>query len=669
MIAVQFDSLLIANRGEIACRIIRTAKAQGLRTIAVYSDADANSPHVQLADDAQLIGPAPVGESYLSIDNILDAAKAAGAAAIHPGYGFLSENADFAAAVEKAGLVFVGPPPSAIAAMGNKAEAKRLMLETGVPCVPGYQDKDQSDTAFERAAADIGFPVMVKAAAGGGGRGMRLVEAKSKLKSALALARSEAASAFGSDELILEKAVVEPRHVEVQIFADAHGNVIHLGERDCSVQRRHQKIIEEAPSPAVDEKLREKMGASAVDAARAIGYRGAGTVEFLLDADGSFYFLEMNTRLQVEHPVTEMVTGLDLVAMQLDVAMGQPLPLTQQDVRLDGHAIEVRLYAEDPAADFMPASGDIALWLAPDGESIRTDDGIEIGGTVSPHYDPMLAKIIAHGRDRDAARRKLISALGQTALLGVANNRDFLIDALSRDRFANGQATTAFIAAEYGDDGPPPLQDGFREHALAALLVYLARGEEAMSLAGLVSPGLAGWSSMGRLRSVIRLYDGDGPLDLSISQSGSGFEISESENTALVEVISRKANHTLLRLNGRQVELRHAITQSDILFADHARTVAFGHGSGHGQGAGDATASGRVAAPMHGRIVELAIAPGQAVKKGDAIATLEAMKMQHPIIAGIAGTIAAVHVEADAQIAAGDLIAEIATDEAKEEQA
>ena len=415
---MSFGKVLVANRGEIAWRVMRTAKAMGYRTVAVYSDADKDAPHVAFADEAVRIGPSPVGESYLSIDRILEAAHKSGADAVHPGYGFLSENEAFAAACEKAGLVFIGPPPAAIAAMGNKAAAKRRMIDAGVPCVPGYQGADQSDANLEKEARKIGLPVMVKAAAGGGGRGMRLVEREADLLEAIRTARTEAESAFGSGELILEKAVVDARHVEIQVFADAHGNVIHLGERDCSVQRRHQKVIEEAPSPAVNADLRRRMGAAAVAAARAIGYRGAGTVEFLLGADGAFYFLEMNTRLQVEHPVTEAITGQDLVAWQLKVAMGEKLPLTQEQVTFSGHAIEVRLYAEDAYAGFLPQTGRIDVWRPATGPGVRIDHGMKDGLAISPFYDPMIAKVIAHGATREEARTRLVRALRETVVLG-----------------------------------------------------------------------------------------------------------------------------------------------------------------------------------------------------------------------------------------------------------
>ena len=451
----RFRTILVANRGEIACRVMRTAKAMGYRAAAIHSEADAEAVHVRLADVATSIGPPEARASYLNIDAIIAAARRLGAEAVHPGYGFLSENADFARACAEAGLVFIGPSPDAIAAMGNKAEAKRRMAEADVPCLPGYQGSDQSERRLIEEAERIGFPVMVKAAAGGGGRGMRLVSSRSALTGAIAGARAEAESAFGSGELFLEKVLADARHVEIQVLADAHGNVIHLGERDCSVQRRHQKVVEEAPSPAVSEELRARMGAAAVAAASAIGYVNAGTVEFLLAGDGAFYFLEMNTRLQVEHPVTEMVTGLDLVELQIRIARGEPLPIGQADVRCNGHAIEARLYAEAPHKGFLPQSGRLVAWRPPAGAGIRVDHGLREGQDIGPYYDPLLAKVIAHGRDRDEARRRLIEALEETVALGPATNRGFLIDCL-------GQAG---ICAWRGDDAIHP--HAFRRHQAA----------------------------------------------------------------------------------------------------------------------------------------------------------------------------------------------------------
>ncbi|MEJ6685570.1 MAG: biotin carboxylase N-terminal domain-containing protein, partial [SAR86 cluster bacterium] len=466
----RFNSILIANRGEIACRVIKTAKQLGYRTIAVYSDADAGAPHVQLADDAVRIGPGPVGESYLLAENILAAAITSGAESIHPGYGFLSENSAFAEAVESAGLVFIGPTREAIDVMGNKAESKRRMIEAGVPCVPGYEGHDQTDEALLAEGNKIALPLMVKAAAGGGGRGMRLVQDYAELANAIKLARAEAESAFGSGELILEKAIIQPRHVEIQVFADTLGNTVHLGERDCSVQRRHQKVIEEAPCPIMTPELREQMGQSAIDAAKSVNYHGAGTVEFLLDASGAFYFLEMNTRLQVEHPVTELITGLDLVALQISVAQGEALSITQDDVHLEGHAIEVRLYTEDPSLDFLPASGPVDLWQPADGVGIRIDAGIVSGQDISPFYDPMVAKVIGYGPDRESARLRLIGALKETVLFGTPNNKRFLIQCLEKQCFIDGTATTAFIAEEFSGEDLQVAPPSFADSAVAAVI-------------------------------------------------------------------------------------------------------------------------------------------------------------------------------------------------------
>ena len=472
-----FSKILIANRGEIACRVMRTAKALGYRTAAVFSDADADALHVRHADEAVRIGLPPVQDSYLNIEAILSAAKVADADAIHPGYGLLSENAAFAKGCAQAGLVFIGPPAAAIDAMGNKARAKTLMEAAGVTCVPGYRGSDQSDEKLTAEAGRIGYPLMVKAAAGGGGRGMRLVTAPEELGNALARARSEAARAFGSDELIVERAIADARHVEIQVFADQHGNVIHLGERDCSIQRRHQKVIEEAPSPVVSAELRARMGEAAIAAARAVSYVNAGTVEFLLDPVGKFYFLEMNTRLQVEHPVTEAVTGLDLVEWQLRVAAGERLPLQQHQIAFNGHAIEARLYAEDPYENFLPQSGTLVDWRPASRAGVRIDHGVVAGQTVTPFYDPMLGKVIAHGATRDEARRRLILALEDTVALGLTTNRTFLAAVLRHPAFIAGEATTGFIDQHFcanSDAMRRPWPD-LRTLALAAVLLFEAR--------------------------------------------------------------------------------------------------------------------------------------------------------------------------------------------------
>ncbi|WP_313512470.1 acetyl-CoA carboxylase biotin carboxylase subunit, partial [Pseudomonas sp.] len=470
-----FDKILIANRGEIACRVMRTAHELGYRTVAVYSEADSGARHVQLADEAVCIGPAQVNQSYLVIENIIAAAQKTGADAIHPGYGFLSENADFARACAVAGIVFIGPSIEAIHLMGSKRLSKLAMLEAGVPCIPGYEGADQDDASLAEQAARIGYPLMIKASAGGGGRGMRLVRESGELIAQLRSARSEAQNAFGSGELILERALIRPRHVEIQVFGDHHGNLVHLGERDCSVQRRHQKVVEESPCPVMTPALRQAMGDAAVNAAASVAYVGAGTVEFLLDDSGEFFFLEMNTRLQVEHPVTERVTGQDLVAWQIRVAEGQPLPLRQEQITLSGHAIEVRLYAEDPAQGFLPQTGSVLRWEPAELDGIRIDHGLREGQRISPFYDPMLAKLIAYGATRDKARRKLIRAVEDCLLLGVNANQRFLANLLRHPQFAAGRASTAFIAEHFADDPSlSPQRPGACELACAAALLYQA---------------------------------------------------------------------------------------------------------------------------------------------------------------------------------------------------
>ncbi len=465
-----FRKILIANRGEIALRIMRTARRLGYGVVAVYSDADRDAPHVRAADEAICIGGSLPAQSYLRIEAIIAAAGASGADAVHPGYGFLAENEDFAGACRDAGLVFIGPSPQAIKAMGNKASAKAIMQAAGVPCVPGYQGADQSDAAMLAEATKIGFPVMIKAVAGGGGRGMRQVADAAAFPDALRGARSEAQGAFGDAGVILERAISDPRHIEIQVFGDRYGHAIHLGERDCSVQRRHQKLIEEAPSPAVSPELRARMGAIAVAAIKSIGYEGAGTLEFLLDASGAFYFMEMNTRLQVEHPVTEAITGLDLVELQLRVAGGEPLGLRQEDIRFSGHAIEVRLCSEDAAHDFMPQSGRMALWQMPD--ALRVEHALQSGSEIPPFYDSMISKLISHGTTRDEARRKLIHGLEQTVAFGVTTNQAFLADCLRHPAFADGEATTAFVG-KHRDALVSQRANVSSDAALAALLLYV----------------------------------------------------------------------------------------------------------------------------------------------------------------------------------------------------
>jgi len=607
---MSFSKVLVANRGEIAWRVMRTAKAMGYRTIAVYSDADKEAPHVAFADEAVRIGPPLVGESYLSIDRILEAAHTSGADAVHPGYGFLSENETFATACEKAGLVFVGPPPAAIAAMGNKAAAKRRMIDAGVPCVPGYQGTDQSDAHLETEARKIGLPVMVKAAAGGGGRGMRLVERDGDLGEAIRTARTEAESAFGSGELILEKAVVDARHVEIQVFADAHGNVIHMGERDCSVQRRHQKVIEEAPSPAVNAGLRARMGAAAVAAARTIGYRGAGTVEFLLGADGAFYFLEMNTRLQVEHPVTEAITGLDLVEWQLRVARGEPLPLGQEQVRFHGHAIEVRLYAEDAYAGFLPQTGRVDVWRPATGPGVRIDHGMKDGLAISPFYDPMIAKVIAHGATREKARMRLIRALRDTVVLGPTTNRHFLIRLLEHPEFAAAQATTAFLVKH--TFAAPEIED--RHWKTAAALLW-------RQSAARYPAALRGWRNSNPEPTPIRLA------------------VAGIERTVAVDPSDADLATPPFHIDGH-----------DIVVDFDGLTVRFTDRTYAPPASAAAGSDGRLRAPMDGRIISIKVAAGEKVSRGQTLIVLEAMKIQHQLKAAADAEVEAVAVQEGQQV-------------------
>jgi geranyl-CoA carboxylase alpha subunit len=646
--ASRFRKVLIANRGEIACRIIRSAHAKGHHTVAVYSDADAHALHVRLAHEAIAIGSAPAAQSYLSIDKIIEAAKQSGADAIHPGYGFLSENAAFAQACADAGLVFIGPSPEAIRVMGDKAEAKRRMIAAGVPCVPGYQDEDQSEARLTEEATRIGFPVMVKAAAGGGGRGMRLVHEADALAAALRTARSEAKNAFGDDRLLLERAIVDARHVEIQVFGDTHGNVIHLGERDCSVQRRHQKIVEEAPSPAVDPDLRARMGAAAVQAAKAINYAGAGTIEFMLDRSGAFYFLEMNTRLQVEHPVTELVTGLDLVALQFDVADGEPLPLAQDDVRLSGHAIEVRLYAEDPRKKFLPQTGAIDLFEPASGEGTRVDHGLSSRGVVTPYYDPMLAKIVAHGRDREEARRRLVAALEDTVLLGVTTNKEFLIDVLETEAFASGEATTEFIE-KHTKLGPAAAPD-FETLAVAAALFSDGAGQ--------------GWHSSHWLQHPVKLAIGETEKNLHTARKGAFWNVIGDGESARLCILEKTQHLLRYEIGGHARAIRFA-RSDDILHLDLGRRVLKIEDRTFAPPAtADSASDGILRAPMNGSVIAIRVAEGARVARGDVVAILEAMKMQHEIIAPADGTIEQIAVQPGAQVATRDPLVIVKMDSA-----
>jgi len=646
-----FSKVLIANRGEIACRVIRSCRARGLRTVAVVSAADRHALHARLADEAYEIGAAPPRESYLNIERLIAAARATGAQAVHPGYGFLSENADFAEACAQAGLVFIGPPPEAIRLMGNKAAAKRRMREAGVPCIPGYDGSDQSDATLIREAEKVGLPLMIKAAAGGGGRGMRRVDDLKDLPAALASARSEAQSAFGSGELILEYALTAPRHVEVQVFADAQGNVIHLGERDCSVQRRHQKVIEEAPSPAVSAELRARMGEAAVRAAKAIGYVGAGTIEFLL-AEGDFVFMEMNTRLQVEHPVTELVTGLDLVDLQLRVAAGEPLPLTQADVQLNGHAIEARLYAENPDAGFLPQTGTLLRWQEPAG--VRVDAGVDSGTEITSHYDPLLAKVIAHGATRDAARQKLIAALRDTTALGVTTNKAFLVGCLDHPEFFAGRATTDFIAAHF----TPQADADPRSELLAAAALILAQA----SAARLPQPGLAFWRSSGAATTHFTLGIGNRAVPLGLTfLGGNRFEAAVGDTSNEVELLSCTTDTCRIAFANLHLAVRHAFDADGRLHldVDGAQAVITDLTMQPAQSRESAAGSGRLTPPMNGRVVAVLAAAGAQVKRGQGLIVLESMKMEHTLAAPCDGVLAELTCAVGEQVAPGKLLARV----------
>jgi len=610
-------NLLIANRGEIARRIVRTAKRMRMRTVAVYSDADRDAPHVREADTAVRIGAAPPRNSYLNIAAIIDAGMRAGADAVHPGYGFLAENADFAQAVLDAGLTWIGPPPDVIRQMGDKVLAKRIAREAGVPTVPGGE-------ATADIARTIGFPLMIKAVAGGGGRGMRLVRAESELAGALDAARSEAAHAFGDGRLLLERALTNARHIEIQVFADQHGNVLHLGERDCSVQRRHQKLIEESPSPAVDAALREQMGAAAVALAKAVGYVGAGTIEFLLDADRQFYFMEMNTRLQVEHPVTEAITGIDLVEWQLRVAMGERFTRQQSDIRFHGHAIEARLCAEDE--NFLPQAGRIALWQPAEG--VRTDHALESGAEISPHYDSMIAKVIARGATRDEARERLARALDQTVALGLATNKAFLAAVLRDDEFATQGATTDFLSRF----SAPPVKPDARTLGIAAML--LAR-----------NGGYGEWTSWSNNPGrAMQVRFGEDDIALTCER-GAYRARARGEDIALDDD-DRRVVHVV---EPGTVHLARAGQSYSLENTTHAPPAR----------RGAAASDGRLVAPMNGRVVAVNAKAGDIAEAGRALVVLEAMKMEHALSVPMAARIKAVHVAPGAQVSPGHLLVEL----------
>ncbi|MDY0009643.1 MAG: acetyl/propionyl/methylcrotonyl-CoA carboxylase subunit alpha [Bdellovibrionales bacterium] len=661
--------ILVANRGEIACRIMRSCREAGIATVAVYSEADSAALHVEMADETVLIGPAAARESYLDISKVIEAAKLAGADAIHPGYGFLSENEDFAEAVAAAGMVFIGPPVAAIRAMGGKSEAKALMEKAGVPLVPGYHG-DNQDEAFLKSEADkMGYPLLIKASAGGGGKGMRVVETAAGFSEALGAAKREAKAAFGDDHVLIEKYLTRPRHVEIQVFADQSGNTVYLFERDCSIQRRHQKVIEEAPAPGLHPDTRAKMGAAAVAAAKAIGYAGAGTVEFLLDTDGSFYFMEMNTRLQVEHPVTEMITGLDLVALQISVAEGQDLPFTQQDLAINGHAIEVRLYAEDPANHFLPGAGQIQYLSFPQqSETVRVDTGVREapfgeGDVISIHYDPMIAKIIVHGKDRDEAIAHLCLALAETHVAGPKTNLNFLRDLAAHPAFAAADLDTRFI--ERHRDTLLPAQKPAADEvtlALATLGVLHLRETANANVKELRPQGdpTSPWALRGNWRiagtdcETLSFTDGGGQYAVTVSLAAGenaplltlpdGTEMETrfapaGENLGFYALVGDAEFHAAVLRDGNKLSVMYSGMDADIVFNDPLNVEA-----------GEDDAAGRLTAPMPGKVVAVRVQLGDAVKKGQPLVIVEAMKMEHTVVAPADGKVTAINANIGEQV-------------------
>ncbi len=657
-----FRTLLIANRGEIACRIARTARRMGIATVAVYSAADAEALHVKAADRAILIGPAPARDSYLNIPRIIAAARRSGADAIHPGYGFLSEHPDFAEACAKADIAFVGPPPSAMRAMGSKSAAKTLMESSGVPLLPGYHGERQDAAFLSDQANRIGFPLMIKAVSGGGGRGMRIVSRADEFAAGLETARQEAVSAFGDDRVLLERYLTQPRHVEVQVFADQHGNVVHLFERDCSVQRRHQKVMEEAPAPGLDADRRAAMGRAAIAAARAVGYEGAGTVEFVANSDG-FFFLEMNTRLQVEHPVTEMITGFDLVEWQLRVAAGEPLPVEQDTIAINGHAIEARIYAEDPGRDFAPSIGRLALFRTPDpSANTRIDTGFATGDEVSVHYDAMLAKLICRGDTRDAALQTLRRALAETDVVGVASNLDLLGRIAAHPEFAAGGVDTGFIA-RYGDTLlATQCEPSVEVLAAAALCVLIDEVEAAAKAAASStdphSPWHARdhwWSNAAFERELPFIADGVS-MPVKLRGDGIGWWLTMRDQRVAARATRTRDGRMAMELDDAR-ELVSVVHVADtVTVRRNGETWRLRLPDPMAAAAEDDDAGGRLVAPIPGQVTQVVAEPGMAVKRGQVMVVLEAMKTVFRLAAPADGVVATVSCRAGDSVVEGQVL-------------
>ncbi|WP_114964333.1 acetyl/propionyl/methylcrotonyl-CoA carboxylase subunit alpha [Alkalilacustris brevis] len=662
-----FDKILIANRGEIACRIIRTARRLGVATVAVCSDADADALHVRMADEAVRIGPAAARDSYLRHDAVIAACQRTGAQAVHPGYGFLSENAEFAEACAAAGITFIGPPPAAIRAMGSKSESKRIMESAGVPLVPGYHGSDQDDATLSRAADDIGYPVLVKASAGGGGKGMRIVRAAADLPEALAGARREACAAFGDDTMLIEKLLERPRHVEMQVFGDSHGNYVHLFERDCSLQRRHQKVIEEAPAPGLPEDVRARLGEAAIAAAHAVGYVGAGTVEFLYQ-DGAFFFIEMNTRLQVEHPVTEMITGQDLVEWQLGVAAGGTLPCAQADLAVRGHAFEARIYAEDPERDFLPSTGRIHhLRTPPETEGLRIDSGIVEGDAVSIHYDPMIAKLVVWGPDRAAALHRLRAALAGYQIVGPATNLAFLSRVAAHPAFARAALTTHFI--DNHRDALVPVRAGASDAVLALAVLDLlehARQEAAAQARAGADPSspwhlATGWRMNGHAFRAFTFLDGEARHRVGVRFGPDAYTLDLPGGRCTARAARASDGDLVAELDGQRLQATvvcHDGNRRSVFHAGRAHLLLLDEPGAAGPGTG--AASGSLSAPMPGLVTQVSVAVGDKVTSGQALMVLEAMKMEHTITAPLDGTVTEVNFAAGSQVGDGDVLLSVA---------
>jgi 3-methylcrotonyl-CoA carboxylase alpha subunit len=700
-----FRKILIANRGEIAVRVIRTCRAMGISSVAVYSDADAHAPHVRLADEAVYLGQAPSQNSYLNGGKLVEAAQRSGCDAIHPGYGFLSENADFAAACATAGIVFIGPSPAVIRQMGSKSAARQLAAEADVPTVPGYDGLDQRDETLRAEIERIGFPVLIKASAGGGGKGMRVVRAASEIDGALASARREAEKSFGDGTLLLEKFIEQARHVEIQLFGDSHGNLVHLFERDCSLQRSHQKIIEESPSPVVTPELRERMGTAAVRLGRVLAYVNAGTVEFIMAPDGQFYFIEVNTRLQVEHPVTEMITGLDLVKLQIEIAEGKPLPFTQGDLQARGHAIEARLYAEDPRNEFLPATGTLHAWQLPkDMDGLRIDAGVERGSEIGIYYDPLLAKLIAHGADRDEAMRKLSYGLRQLVAQGVTTNREFLLRLLAHPDFQQGQATTSFIAEnletllaaesdevelasacavvlwlqqswQQRDAWSKHLPPGYRNNPYRNPVLKLAvqSGARELSIAWRARAGgryeiFVGGLLSEQVSQPTAWRESSGSprvaqprqvaLPVPSSSSGHSEKVARdrvSEIQVQAELLAVEGEHIRVALDGVQRNFLITVVGEDFYVHSALGAGAFRKLPRYPehQTAADA---GSANSPMPGVVLKVLVEAGQAVTRGEALLILEAMKMEHTLRAAVDGLVEAILVKPGEVVAPGQVL-------------